>query len=226
MGNAMRSFDSLPLAQDDICSSEYPVLYGEFEKSSFLNYGAARKQRWGRRMSILGHSEILKEIEAGRIVIDPYDPESVGPASVDLRLSNAFRVFVRLPRNVAVTDAIDFRAATKGLWVEDDDYLIMRPGETVLGMTQERVELAENLCGWLEGRSRFARLGLLVHISASFMQPGISNHQVLEMSNFGPIPLEIRPGTAICQFIFQRIEGTGRYQGVFQDQTPRLFARD
>ena len=177
-------------------------------------------------MAILGHSEILKEIEAGRIVIDPYDPECVGPASIDLRLSNAFRVFVRLPRNVAVTDAVDFRAATKGLWVEDDDYLIMRPGETVLGMTQERVELADNLCGWLEGRSRFARLGLLVHISASFMQPGIANHQVLEMSNFGPIPLEIRPGTAICQFIFQRIEGTGRYEGVFQDQTPQRFARD
>lgn len=177
-------------------------------------------------MPILGRSEILKALEAGRIVIDPFDPECVGPASIDLHLSNAFRVFVRLPRNVPVSNAIDFRAATKGLWVEDDDHLILRPGETVLGMTYERVTLADNLCGWLEGRSRFARLGLLVHISASFMQPGITNHQVLEMSNFGPIPLEIHPGVAICQFIFQHIEGQGRYEGVFRDQTPDNFAKD
>jgi dCTP deaminase len=93
-------------------------------------------------------------------------------------------------------------------------------------MTTERITLCDGLCGWLEGRSRFARLGMLVHISASFMQPGIANHQVLEMSNFGPIPLEIRPGVAICQFIFQRIEGSGRYEGVFADQTPETFARD
>ncbi|MBN2495931.1 MAG: dCTP deaminase [Deltaproteobacteria bacterium] len=177
-------------------------------------------------MAILAKSEILKAIEAGKIRIDPYDPDCVGPASVDLHLSNAFRVFVRLPRNVRVFDEVDFRMATKGLWIEDGDHLLMRPGDTVLGMTAERLTLAEDVCGWLEGRSRFARLGLLVHISASFMQPGIANHQVLEMSNFGPIPLEIRPGVAICQFVFQRIAGQGRYAGVFQDQSPESFARD
>ena len=176
-------------------------------------------------MSILGRSEILDEIEGEGIVIDPYDPSCVGPASVDLHLSNAFRVFVRLPRHVQVTDDVDFRAATKGLWIGDDDILTIGPGETVLGMTRERIGLADHLCGWLEGRSRFARLGLLVHISASFMQPGIANHQVLEMSNFGPIPLEVKPGVAVCQFIFQRIQGQGHYQGVFQDQTPEGFAR-
>lgn len=177
-------------------------------------------------MAVLGESEILKEVKAGNIVIEPYDPAIVGPASVDLHLSNAFRVFVRLPRNVQVIDDVDFRASTKGVWIDDGEYLVLRPGETVLGMTTERITLADNLCGWLEGRSRFARLGLLVHISASFMQPGIANHQVLEMSNFGPIPLEIRPGVAICQFVFQRIEGHGRYQGVFRDQSPESFARD
>lgn len=177
-------------------------------------------------MTVLGQSEILKEIAAGNIVIDPYDPEMVGPASVDLHLSNAFRVFVRLPRNVQVTDDVDFRASTKGVWIEDDELLVLEPGETLLGMTVERLQLSDGLCGWLEGRSRFARLGLLVHISASFMQPGIANHQVLEISNFGPIPLEMRPGVAICQFIFQRIEGHGRYGGVFRDQSPEAFARD
>jgi dCTP deaminase len=175
-------------------------------------------------MSILGRSEILREIQAGKIVVEPFDPSLVGPASIDLHLSNAFRVFVRLPRHVQVCDEVDFRSATKGFWVGDDDALILAPGETVLGMTRERICLADDICGWLEGRSRFARLGLLVHISASFMQPGIANHQVLEMSNFGPIPLEIKPGAAVCQFIFQRIEGSGHYRGVFEDQTPQQFA--
>ena len=175
-------------------------------------------------MSVLGHSEILREVAAGSITVEPWDPDIVGPASVDLHLSKAFRVFVRLPRHVEVTDEVDFRSATKGLWVPDGEALSLGPGETVLGMTRERIRLADHLCGWLEGRSRFARLGLLVHISASFMQPGIANHQVLEMSNFGPIPLEIRPGVAVCQFIFQRIEGKGHYSGVFQDQTPAEFA--
>jgi dCTP deaminase len=176
-------------------------------------------------MSILGRSEILGEIGAGNIVIEPFDRDLVGPASVDLHLSNAFRVFVRLPRSVKVTDDVDFRSATKGLWVEDGEVLTLAPGETVLGMTRERIRLADHLCGWLEGRSRYARLGLLVHISASFMQPGIANHQVLEMSNFGPIALEVQPGVAVCQFVFQRIAGTGHYAGVFCDQTPETFAQ-
>jgi dCTP deaminase len=176
-------------------------------------------------VSILGRSEILKEIEAGYIVIDPYDPQLVGPASIDLHLSSAFRVFVRLPHHVRVADDVDFRSATKGLWIDDSEVLTINPGETVLGMTRERISLADHLSGWLEGRSRFARLGLLVHISASFMQPGIANHQVLEMSNFGPIALEVKPGVAVCQFIFQRIEGHGHYTGVFSSQTPEEFAQ-
>jgi len=176
-------------------------------------------------VSILGQSEILKEIEAGRIRIDPYSPDKVGPASVDLHLSNAFRIFVRLPRHLNVDDTVDYRSTTKGLWIPDGETLTLAPNETVLGITRERIELADDICGWLEGRSRFARLGLLVHISASFMQPGIANHQVLEMSNFGPIPLEIPPGVAICQFVFQRIEGHGHYSGVFRDQTPERFAQ-
>jgi dCTP deaminase len=61
-------------------------------------------------------------------------------------------------------------------------------------------------------------MGLLVHISASFMQPGIDNHQVLEMSNFGPNPLELFPGTPICQFIFQRTIGSATYAGSFRKQ--------
>lgn len=177
-------------------------------------------------MSILAHDQILEAIDAGRIKIDPYDPGCVGPASIDLHLARAFRLFVRLPMTVPVTDDIDFKQYTKGMWIPEGEKLILRPGETVLGITQERITVAPDLCGWLEGRSRFARVGLLIHISASFMQPGLDNHQVLEMSNFGHLDLAIEPGTSICQFVFQRTLGEGRYEGRFSGQTPESFWRD
>jgi dCTP deaminase len=175
---------------------------------------------------ILAKSEILKEIGAGRIRITPYDETMVGPASVDLHLADVFRVFRHRKTNLAVDREADFKEATQGMRVDAGDFLLLRPGETVLGMTRERIELPEDVCGWLEGRSRFARLGLLVHISASFMQPGLANHQVLEMSNFGPIPLEVYPGIPICQFIFERTDGHGLYTGSFKSQTPESFLAD
>ena len=177
-------------------------------------------------MAILAHSEILEEIKKGRIKITPFDENLVGPASVDLHLSNVFRVFVHLPTEIDVTEELDFRKATKGFKVPDGEYLHLNPGQTVLGITEERIELPPDICGWLEGRSRFARVGLLVHVSSSFMQPGISNHQVLEMSNFGPIPLRVYPGTAVCQFIFGRAEGHGSYNGLFQGQSIEDFYVD
>ena len=174
-------------------------------------------------MSILGKEAILEEIKKGNILIEPFNENMLGPASIDLHLSNAFRVFVHLPNELSMTDDMDFKAATKGILVPKGDTLTIQPGQTVLGITQEKVSLGNGLSGWLEGRSRFARVGLLVHISASFMQPGISNHQVLEISNFGPIALKLIPGTPICQFIFQRCESPGKYHGVFAGQTPENF---
>ena len=177
-------------------------------------------------MSILARDEIFREVEAGRIRVEPFDPALVGPASVDLHLSSAFRLFVRMPTDVQVTDDLDYKEYTKGIWVPEGLSLKMRPGETILGITSEKITLPDDICGWLEGRSRFARIGLLVHISASFMQPGISNHQVLEMSNFGHLDLEVHPGTAVCQFVFQRTEGRGSYSGIFGTQSPERFWKD
>ena len=101
---------------------------------------------------------------------------------------------------------------------EVDDYFVLMPGETVLGVTVERIKLAPSLCGRLEGRSRFARLGLMVHITAGFMQPGINNHQVLEISNVSSIPLALHPGTRMCQFIFETCVGEATYSGRFANQ--------
>lgn len=172
-------------------------------------------------MSILTRDEILKEIKAGNIVIDPFDEKMIGPGSVDLHLGDKFRIFKKVHEIIEVNNNSDYSKMTELRHAPEG--IVLMPGETILGITRERIQLASNICGWLEGRSRFARLGLLVHISASFMQPGINNQQVLEMTNFSPMPLRIHPGTAICQFIFQRTIGEAKYEGRFRNQVNNDF---
>ncbi|OQX95300.1 dCTP deaminase, partial [candidate division KSB1 bacterium 4572_119] len=133
-------------------------------------------------MSVLTRDEIIKKIESGAIEITPFDKTMIGPGSVDLHLGENFRIFKKVHDIVDVNDSSNYEEMTELRHAPDG--MVLMPGETILGITRERIKLAPNICGWLEGRSRYARLGLLVHISASFMQPGIDNHQVLEMTNF------------------------------------------
>jgi dCTP deaminase len=174
-------------------------------------------------MSILGRQAILEAIEQGAIAITPFTPELVGPASVDLTLASTFRVFRKVHEVITVHENTDYRAYTDRIEIEAGRTILIMPGETILGITRERLRLGPGLCGWLEGRSRFARLGLMVHISAPFMGPGIDSQQVLEMSNFGPAPLAVVPGLAICQFVFQKLEGSEQYAGRFAGQTDQTF---
>ena len=174
-------------------------------------------------MAVLGREAILRAIDAGAIGITPLIPEHVGPASVDLTLASSFRVFRKVHEVVDVKEHTDYRAFTDKVDISDSEHILIMPGETILGITKERLRLGPGLCGWLEGRSRFARLGLMVHISAPFMGPGIDSQQVLEMSNFGPAPLAVHPGTAICQFIFQTLDGEEHYEGRFAGQDQSSF---
>ena len=167
-------------------------------------------------MCILTRQEILAAIDRGSVVIDPFDPAMVGPASVDLHLGREFRVFRKIHDIFEVNDQSDSSEITET--IEVDDRFVLMPQETVLGITVERLTLPPNLCGWLEGRSRYARMGLMVHITASFMQPGIDNRQVLEISNVSPVPLALRPGTPICQFIFGTCRGEATYEGRYRQQ--------
>jgi len=167
-------------------------------------------------LSILTRDEILKAIDRGEIKIDPFTPEAVGPASVDLRLDRKFRVFRKLHKVYDVVEAANYEEVTD--YIEVDDKFLLLPGESVLGITTEKITLAPDICGWLEGRSRFARIGLAVHVTAGFMQPGISNQQVLEINNSSPIAMALIPGTFICQFIFQRCVGSAVYKGRFATQ--------
>jgi dCTP deaminase len=167
-------------------------------------------------MGVLTREEILKEVRRGAIEIDPFEEDQVGPASIDLRLGREFRVFKKLRNALVVEDRITIEDLTERL--ETEESFTLMPGETVLGITQERIKLPASICGWLEGRSRFARMGLVIHMTASFVQPGINNRQVLEIGNLAPFPLVLKPGVRICQIVLERTEGEAFYQGRFMCQ--------
>jgi dCTP deaminase len=169
-------------------------------------------------MTILTRDEIKRAIDKGIIRIEPLDESQIGPGSVDLTLGNDFRIFKRDIGVYHIGDDSRFEDLTDLITIKDGEAIIIEPDEMILGITREKVTLADNYCGWLEGRSRFARFGLAIHITAGFMHPGISNHQVLEIVNLGHTRLALYPGTRICQFIFEKCIGRAKYTGRFKKQ--------
>ena len=169
-------------------------------------------------MSVLIGKEIEKALRKGLIRIEPLDPSQIGPGSIDLTLGNDFRVFRKRSAVYHVRNESQFRDITRDVHVADGKSIVIKPGEMVLGITREKITLSDTISGRLEGRSRFARFGLAVHVTAGFMHPGIANHQVLEIVNLGHAPLALYPGTRICQFIFEKCTGRATYRGRFAKQ--------
>jgi dCTP deaminase len=167
-------------------------------------------------MAVLTRDAILAELEAGNLVVTPFEPDQLGAASIDLTLGDEIRVIVPGPDPIDLVANSDYRSHTR---VErlDAPYVLV-PGSTIHGITRERIRLPRNVCGFLEGRSRFARLGLMIHVTSAFVQPGVDNRQVLEMSNVAGHPLRIHPGVRLCQLVLMRTEGEAAYAGRFADQ--------
>lgn len=169
-------------------------------------------------MAILIGDEIKKAIKKKLINVEPLDESQIGPGSVDLSLGNDFRIFRKTAKVYHVKDDSRFEEVSNEVHVKNGDCIVVKPGEMILGITKEKISLSEKISGRLEGRSRFARFGLAVHVTAGFMQPGISNQQVLEIVNLGHAPMALYPGTMICQFIFEECKGKARYKGRFVNQ--------
>lgn len=164
---------------------------------------------------ILTKKSIIDEIKKGRIKITPFNKSYVGDASVDLTLDNKFRVFLKQGK-ITLGENTDYKKISK---LVNANSIVVHPGEFILGITKEQIRLPEDICGWLSGRSRFARLGLVIHITASFVHPGVDNRQVLEIKNVGKSDLVLKKGLRICQLILERTEGKAKYGGKFQKQT-------
>jgi dCTP deaminase len=167
-------------------------------------------------MAVLTRDAILAELAAGRLQIEPFSPDQLGAASIDLTLGDEIRVMLPRAEPIELSDEVDYRDHTRSLRL--DPPYVLEPGCTIHGITRERITLPPDLCGLLEGRSRFARLGLMIHVTSAFVQPGVRNRQVLEMSNVSKRALRIHPGVRLCQIVLLRTEGQAVYRGRFAQQ--------
>ncbi len=166
-------------------------------------------------MTVLGRTEIVKLVREGAVKFEPlFNEGNVGPASIDLTLGNEFRVFKK-GRAIEAHEDVEPDSYTK---LVKADKIILKPGDFVHGITVEKITLPETICALLSGRSRYARLGIAVHTTASFIQPGISNRQVLEIKNISSRSIVLRAGTRICQLILLDMLGKGKYAGRFKSQ--------
>ena len=182
---------------------------------------------------ILSDRTIREEIDAGRIVIDPFDPTCVQPSSVDLHVDNQFRVFAN-SRYPYIDVKEEMPDLTELVEVKPDEPFILHPGEFVLGSTAERVGIPNDLVARLEGKSSLGRLGLLIHSTAGYVDPGWDGYLTLELSNVANLPITLYPGMKIGQISFIKLttpadvpygSAGNKYQGQ-RGPTPSRFFRD
>ncbi len=155
--------------------------------------------------SVLSDGTIRRLVADGHVRIDPWDDAMVQPASVDLRLGTSFRVFHN-HRITAIDLADPPRNLTEHVEVEDDESFVIHPGEFVLGRTQEHVELPNDIVARIEGKSSLGRLGLIVHATAGFVDPGFKGTLTLEITNLTRVPIILWPGKPIAQLSFMALD--------------------
>jgi dCTP deaminase len=153
---------------------------------------------------VLSDRTIRRLIDEGRIGIDPFDGALVQPSSVDMRVDRYFRVF-RNSRYPYIDVKIEQEDLTELVEAVDGEPFILHPGEFVLGSTLERVTLPDDVVGRLDGKSSLGRLGLLIHSTAGFIDPGWDGHVTLELSNVANLPITIYPGMKIGQLSFVQL---------------------
>lgn len=154
---------------------------------------------------VLSDRTIKEEIEKGRIVIEPFDPSCIQPASVDLHLDSKLLVF----RTWRHPYQIDIRVALDGLREEveigKEEAFSIQPGEFVLGSTREFIGLPDDIVARLEGKSSLGRIGLLIHSTAGYVDPGWKGQLTLEISNVNRMPILLYAGMKISQISFLRL---------------------
>jgi dCTP deaminase len=167
---------------------------------------------------VLSDNDILAFMESGRIRIEPEPSKtSINGASVDLRLGSGFRVFsmhagshIDLGASRAEIEKAIERTMSPEINIPDGGVFYLHPGELALGATIEHIELGADVCGLINGRSSLARLGLMVHSTAHFVDPGWSGQLVLEFYNCGRLPLGLKPGMAVCAIAFEPLSSPAK----------------
>ena len=156
-------------------------------------------------MPVLSDATIRELVEAQKITIEPWDAANVQPASVDLRLGDSFRVF-----HNHRASAIDLRNPptnlTEEVVIPEGEAFVIHPGEFALGRTLEYVELPDDIVARIEGKSSLGRLGLIVHATAGFCDPGFKGTLTLELNNLTRVPILLHPGLPIAQLSFMTLD--------------------
>jgi dCTP deaminase len=182
---------------------------------------------------VLSDRTIKAEIAAGRLVLDPYDPALVQPSSVDVRVDRRYRVFHN-SRQPYIDVREPMQDLTELITVDEDEPFVLHPGEFVLGQTLERVTLPDDLAARLDGKSSLGRMGLLIHSTAGFVDPGWKGNLTLELSNVANLPITIYYGMPIGQISFMRMdlaverpygsdETGSKYQGQAEPTPSRFY---
>ncbi|HZZ98468.1 MAG TPA: dCTP deaminase [Candidatus Saccharimonadia bacterium] len=177
---------------------------------------------------VLSDRDIRDYIKKKKIVIKPLDPKHIRPAAIDLTLHRNFRVF----RNNANThiDVKEKFDVTELVKAKADGSMIIHPREFVLGSTREVITLPNDLIGMLEGRSSLGRIGLIVHATASFVQPGFSGYLTFEMSNISNLPIKLYTGMSVAQIAFLQMSSPveidySKLKSKYMDQEPPTPSR-
>lgn len=151
---------------------------------------------------ILSDKDIIREIKAGQIVLKPFSRKYVQPASVDLHLDGEFMVFDTM-RNFV----IDVKEPSDGLMVKKvigtHDYFVLHPKEFALGLVYEETGVSNKIVGRLEGKSSLGRIGLIIHTTAGYLDPGNSLKMTLELYNAGTLPIKLYYKMPIAQMAFE-----------------------
>ena len=182
---------------------------------------------------VLSDRTIREELARGRIVIEPLDESCIQPASVDVHLDRKVLVF-RNSRRPYIDIRDDISDLTEAVDIPDPKPFILHPGEFVLGSTVETIGVPDDLVARLEGKSSLGRIGLLIHSTAGYVDPGWRGHLTLELSNVANLPVTLYFGMKIGQISFLRLTapaerlygspGLGsKYQGQTEPTASRVY---
>lgn len=182
---------------------------------------------------VLSDRTIEEELAAGRLRVDPFDERALQPSSLDLRLDRRFRVF-RSTRYSHIDPREEQAQLTELITVPDGEVFVLQPGQFVLATTWEKITLPDDLVGRLEGKSSLGRLGLVIHSTAGFIDPGWEGHLTLELTNIAGLPILLYPKMKIGQISFFRMSTPAarpygsralrsKYQGQEEPTASRIF---
>src|SRR5690349_20304910 len=159
---------------------------------------------------LLSDRDIRAEVDANRLVLDPWDADLVQPSSIDVRIDRYFRVFNN-SQYTHIDPALQQDDLTSLVEPEGEAPFVLHPGEFVLGSTLEVITLPDDLAARLEGKSSLGRLGLLTHSTAGFIDPGFSGHITLELSNVANLPITLWPGMKVGQLCLFRLSSPAEH---------------